>query len=470
MSLKDLLFGHKNHPTMFPYGKRPPESHTNTDMTGGFKADSKSLNAIWHGDNNAYNLAQGMIYTPIARPCQLIGIPMPVADNPTTQEIADEIQKSKMGEFPDMEHTKQVYGTQWRFPRWDSKKAKLDWEYINDDTVERIEQDVLSGDIVGVWTHDYFTVSKGRTNTESLERIRHFTLKEINVQWVTKGTNNTIKDYTQRNVFGILPIPNAHNTSSNKWRGYSVIGPSMRLIKTSHDVLRNACQILSEFEPKWVQTVGSVDTWLNNNGFESKNGVLQASKAAYSSHFQINLTDEKTEYMFMPSGAMDQYETMLKRLRTEVIASGPVPEIFYGNLATGNEASVTSHKQAMINYVQSLRQENIAFYNALYNSSLRIRSFIDNHDYGEVKTEYGHLDMLSAAERATILQNTAAGIGSIVSSASATIDDIYFIWKGLYPDLPEKDIEKFTEGIAATAMHKAVSNTDAATLADINNV
>jgi len=123
----------------------------------------------------------------------------------------------------------------------------------------------------------------------------------------------------------------------------------------------------------------------------------------------------------------------------------------------------------MVDYVQSLRRENIAFYNDLYNTSLQIQGYIDGRDYGTVHTEYGSLDMLTAQEKADVLQKTATGIGQIVTAASATIDDIYYIWKGLYPELPEKDIEAFSKGIAATAMHKATSNTDAATMADINN-
>jgi hypothetical protein len=453
----------------FPYGKRPPANPFHTDETGGFKADSKTLDSIWHGENNAYNLAQGLVYTPIARPCQLIGIPQPVASDPATQKAADEIRDHMKDEFADMEQTKQVHGTQWRFPRWDSKVGGLVWEYINDDSVERIEQDVISNELTGIWTHDYFTVADGRTNTQNLERIRHFTRQRIDVQWVTKGTSTVLKDYSQRNVFGWLPRPNGHATNSGKWRGYSVIAPQMRLIKTYHDVLRNACQILSEFEPKWVQTVGHVGTWLENNAFDIKNGIVEASEQAYSSHFQINLPEEKTEYMFMPSGAMDQYETILKRVRTEAIAGGPVPEIFYGTLATGNEASVADHRQMIVSYVQSLRRENEKFYTDMYNRSLQIRSTVENRNYGEVTVSYSRLDLLSETEQAEVLLKTAQGIGAIVEHASATTDDIYYIWKGLYPELPEKDVKEFTKGIKVMTAHKASLNADPELLTDMAN-
>jgi hypothetical protein len=55
-----------------------------------------------------------------------------------------------------------------------------------------------------------------------------------------------------------------------------------------------------------------------------------------------------------------------------------------------------------------------------------------------------------------------------VTAASFTKEDIYYLWKGLYPSLPEKDLKEFTDGLEEMIMHKAKSTADAGMLSDIN--
>ena len=79
-AVHDLVYGVPQAvQRFFPFGKRSANGATNQiDLTGGFAADTKQLDAIYHGEDNAYNLAAGLIYTPVARPVQLIGNPPPI--------------------------------------------------------------------------------------------------------------------------------------------------------------------------------------------------------------------------------------------------------------------------------------------------------------------------------------------------------------------------------------------------------
>lgn len=471
MRFLDMFFGKKDQThSAYPFGKRLGIITPHDDLSEGMSADVKLLNQIWHGENNGYNLATGLVHTPIAVPCQLIGLPHPVADNDDkeTQAVADEIAAQMCDDLPAIEQTKQVHGTSWRWCRYDAKRG-LTWEFIQDDAIEQIEIDIINREITGIWTREQFEIASGERSTQTIERVRHITKARIDVTWVNKGSGLNLDDYSQRNNFGFLPLPNGHECDSGKWRGYSVIGRTMRLVKSYHDVFRNCIQVLSEFEPKWVQTTPDVKQWLTNNGFDTTNGIVEASRAAYGSHFQINLTTEKSEYVFMPSGVMEQYKTVLDFVRREIISGGSVPEIFYGNLATGNEASVASHINVMVAYINALRRENIAFYDDLFNQSLKIRGFIDGREYGTVHTSYEAVDLMSAKERADVFNTLAAGLVSINNSALMTEDDVFFIVKGFYPTLPEKEVETFKSNLWGMIQHKANSNTDAATLSDIGN-
>src|SRR5574344_2516871 len=94
-AVHDLVYGApQTVQKFFPFGKHPVNGTTNqVDLTGGFAADTKQLDAIYHGEDNAYNLAAGLIYTPVARPVQLVGCPTPIAEDEATQEAVNKIDR-----------------------------------------------------------------------------------------------------------------------------------------------------------------------------------------------------------------------------------------------------------------------------------------------------------------------------------------------------------------------------------------
>ena len=167
-AVHDMVFGKPEQSRRyFQFGKCPVTGSTNqTDMTGGFAADTKQLDAIYHGEDNAYNLAAGLIYTPVARPAQLVGNPTPVSDDETTQEAVNQIVAQFSDEFSVIELAKTLHGTAWRWPRWDAKNNRLVWEMIPDDSVTMIETDIISGEITGIYTDDQFTIANGPTTTQ----------------------------------------------------------------------------------------------------------------------------------------------------------------------------------------------------------------------------------------------------------------------------------------------------------------
>ena len=126
-AVHDLVYGvPQTVQRFFPFGKRPANGTTNQiDLTESFAADTKQLDAIYHGEDNAYNLAAGLIYTPVARPVQLVGNPTPVSDDETTQEAVNKVAAQFSDEFAVIELAKTLHGTAWRWPRWDAKNNRL---------------------------------------------------------------------------------------------------------------------------------------------------------------------------------------------------------------------------------------------------------------------------------------------------------------------------------------------------------
>ena len=100
-AVHDLVYGAPEKPQRyFPFGKHHIIGTSNdTDMTGGPAADTKQLDAIYHGEDNAYNLAAGLVYTPVARPVQLVGCPTPTAEDEATQEAVNQIVAQFSDEF-----------------------------------------------------------------------------------------------------------------------------------------------------------------------------------------------------------------------------------------------------------------------------------------------------------------------------------------------------------------------------------
>jgi hypothetical protein len=142
------------------------------------------------------------------------------------------------------------------------------------------------------------------------------------------------------------------------------------------------------------------------------------------------------------------------------VIGSEVPEIFWGTLATGNEASVDSHRDLASQYIAALRDEDSRPYERLFNDSLRILSFVEQTRYGAVTMGWGRFEMVSTLVKSQILANASAAISQIVTNAGGTKEDVLYFWRMFFPDLPETDISAFTAGIKDMAKHAAFARTD----------
>ena len=427
------------------------------DSTGTIVANTGLLEGLYHGTEPALQFASPLANIPVNVPVALVGIPTPTADDEPTNERLKLLLDEKGDEFPIIERDKLIFGTTWIWPKFSARINGAVWETIKDDTVEAIEFDVESGEIMAIYTHDVFTVSVGRDSTERRERYRKITKERIEIKWA--GPKGNLTNSSGANPFGHLPRPFGHDCSSGEWRGHSVYGRILRVMKSYHEVKLQQLRILADFNPKLIHNVADVKAWMANNGYTTIDDI---DRDVFESTFFLNKNgDEKTEMLYLAENATAGHDKACEKLERAMITGSNVPELFWGGLATGNAASTDIQKDQAVQYIQSLQTEDSTQYEGLFNDTLEILSFVEMRQYGKVKMAWDKIDMMSEETKAKVLQSVAGAIAAVVSSAGGSKDDVFWFWKKFYPGLPEKDVEAFSTGIHEMAKHKAFSNTDA---------
>jgi hypothetical protein len=444
--------------------KRAPRRPQERDMTGGLVANAETLKGLYYGTAAKLQFASATAFTPVSMPVMIMGVPTPVVDksDEATKDAVARIVDLFMDDFSIIHRVMLRNGTAWRWPRYNANTNSLIWEMIPDECITDLEIDILSGEIKAVYTHDNFKVTRGEGQIAYVERKRKITRERIDVRWVTKASGLPLEDSSSINVFGTLPIPFGHDCDEGEWRGHSVYGRILRLMRASHEIELARDEELSLFKPKLVQTVKDVGKWLDNNGYA---GVDEVD--VFSADMFLNMAEEKTEFLHLPSDATKQYNDALADSLKRIIIGSGVPELFWGPIATGNAASTDSQKDMAIGYISYLREEVTKAYTRLINDSLKILSFVEMARYQPVKIKWDAFDMVSAEARARIFQAVSSGIAALVNSAGGTKDDMLFFWRKFFPDFPETEIAAFSAGITAMASHKALSTQDIATLQDL---
>lgn len=440
--------------------KKQPTRPAGRDATGGLVANRELLEGFYRGNIVDLQAASPLAATPINVPVSLVSIPtpVPVDGDERTKEVVAEIISAKSEDFPINERTKLVVGTAWRWVRYDAKKMTFVWESIPDDSITDILLDPVSYDIKVIFTHDRFQVTIGMNRTVYVERIREISKDYINVKWVQKHTNVTEQDYTMRNPFGHMPIAFGHDCGENEHRGHSTFGRNMRLYKIIHDIEIQRAEILGRFNPKLVMGgIDDVEAFCMNNGFTD---VAHIERTVFESKLYVGKTTETLEMKHLPSDATKPHTEAIADLTKKVIMGGDMPEIFYGNLATGNEASVAAHKDIAIQFIRGLRKEDDNPYERLFNNTLEVLGFVNMETYSRVKNSWGQFDLLSTEARSTVLANVAGAIEKIMGSAGATPDMMLYFWKGFFPDMPDAEIDAFTKGLKKTAEISALAKSD----------
>lgn len=429
------------------------------DATGGLPANAKLLEGLYRGTNEGLQYASPLALTPINVPVCLVSVPTPTANDDITKDRLRQLIAEKSEDFPIIERTKCLFGTAWRWARYDSKNMELVWEAIPDSSITDIALDAVSYEIKAIFTHDRFKVVKSEGQTEYVERKRIITPESVTVKWLTgKGNAFTVTDeMTGRNAFGTMPIPFGRDCGENEHRGHSVLGRDLRVFRSIHEIEKKRAEILADFNPKLVISTANVAEWLRVNGYEN---IINANDTAFKSRLYVSAKDETIDMKYLPSDATKPHTDAIEALTKKAIIGSGVPEIFWGTLATGNEASVDSHRDLAVQYVASLRDEDSSPYERLFNDSLRILSFVEQARYSPITMGWGKFEMLSTQAKAAVLQSVSTAIGTLVANASGTKDDVLYFWRMFFPDLPETDANKFADGIKIMAQHTAYARTD----------
>jgi hypothetical protein len=407
-----------------------------TIRNGGYAA-ADLLKGVYTGTNQHVNLAAGFTYPAISVVKQLVGVPL-------LGEEHKELQTYLFDEGAVLTQTMLVNGTAWRWARWSDRQRRLVWECIPDGAIgsQGLETDADTGEIMRVNTDETitFNIKDFRENTA---RCKRFIDKEtIEEEWTGGETR-----YTKiRNPFGYLPVPFGHDCWENEWRGNSVYSRIIRLIADIHAIRRNRDEILAQFKPKMIQTVENTDTWqkINKDHTEQK---YNESYAPFEVDFVLNGEKDKTEYLYIASDATAQLTAAIEDNRKEIIIASGLPEIFFGQIATGNAASTDSQILLGIEYIKEIRREMTRAYKLLLNQSAHILSYLRFESAAEVDINWDNLSMVSPEAKSRIMANYAGAISQLLSNGSVSKEGALYMTRLLYPDWTEDDAVAYLAGL-----------------------
>jgi hypothetical protein len=411
-------------------------------ITGGLAANERLLKGIYTGAAQEFALSsylgQGMVNIPKS----LAGVPDIIPDDGEDDALVKEIVPLVLDEYPLVVQTMLVTGTAWRWARWSDTARRIVWEAIPDSSVTAIDLDLDALEITGVYTDEQIEYSKGE-DPAFTRRKRHITKTTVTEEW-TGGEHKRIE---YRNAFGYIPIPFGHDCWEGEWRGNSVFAKVLRTLKSSHDIAYKRDEILSEFDPKIVQTVKDVSFWIKNNteGIGSRDKEFDP----FGHKLFVNQEGEKTEYIGLPGG-IDQYTNALKDNQLKIIMGSGMPELFFGQIATGNMASSDTDVRLAIEHTKGLRRELAKGTEELINQTLSILAYMRFTSPPKVTITFGTMNMLSTMQKAQVLSTYAAAISSLLQTGSVTPKGAYFLTKEIYPDYPAKDEQEFMAGLAET--------------------
>jgi len=411
-------------------------------LKGGLASNGRLLKGIYTGANQEFALASYLVGGMIDVPKNLLGVPGVIPDEGQDDSLIKELNPLIVDEFPVMVGTMLIQGTAWRWARWSDKLHRLVWETIPDSSITQIILDVDNGEITELWIEEQLEYNKGRTDTVFTTRIRHITKDYIDEEW--KGGEN--KSVRYNNPFGFLPIPFGHNCYEGEWRGNSVFGRVLRWLKSIHDIAYKRDEILSEYEPKIVQTIkDSVQTWIENNSRDKnkKDFVLDP----FVFRMFLNKEGDSTQYLFLSSDATSQHTAAIKDNERKVILGSGIPELFFGALATGNHASTEADKLLALEYAKGIRRELTKGTQELIRQSLTILAFIHFTQPPQVSIQWGNISLLSETQKAQIMGSYASAIGSLLNNRAISPEGAFYLTKELYPKFPAEDAERLMAGL-----------------------
>jgi len=406
-------------------------------------ANDDLLKGIYKGSAQEINLSSYFATGMVDVPRNMTGIPGIIPDQGQDDKLIKEIMPLVMDEFPVLVCTMLVNGTAWRWAKWSDKLHRLVWEAIPDGSITSIIYDLDTGEISELWIDEQIEYNKDKTNIDYTNRIRHITRTMITEEW-RGGSNNKIIQY--KNPFGFMPVPFGHNCFEGEWRGNSVFGKVLRHLKTSHDIEYKRDEILSDFDPKIIQQVKDVGTWVKNNtppGTDPKSVQFDP----FGHRFFVNLEGETTTFAALTADATSQHTVALKDKELKIIKGSGVPELFFGALATGNHASTDTDKLLVLDYIGGLRRELTKATQDIVNQSLMILAYMRFTQPPQVSIQWGNMSMLSEMEKAQVMGAYSSAIVPLMNNGAISPEGAFWLTKKLYPEFPAEDAEHFMSGM-----------------------
>jgi len=415
-------------------------SRPKRELKGGWASNEKLLKGIYTGSNHEFALSSYLASGMVDIPRNLTGVPGIVLDKGQEERLVKEIIPLLIDEFPVLVTTMLVTGTAWRWARWSDELHRLTWEAIPDSTISAIIIELSTGEIKEIYTEEELEYNKNENKTVTSTRKRHITKELITEDW----TGDVNKSVQYRNTFGFLPIPFGHDCYEGEWRGNSVFSRVLRWLKSIHDIAYKRDSILTEYEPKIVQRVKNISSWLHNNGY--KKGE-DSEFDPFGRKFFANGLDETTEFLFLSSNATEQHTQAIKDNELKVIKGSGIPELFFGALATGNHASTETDRLLALEHVKGLRRELTKGTQQLVEQSLRILAFMRFTQPPRVSIQWGNLSLLSEEQKGAIMGEYASAIVNLLGNGAVSQEGAFYFTKELYPEFPAEDPKDYMEGL-----------------------
>lgn len=435
--------------------KGRPRRPSARDMTGSLVANEEMLWGLYHGDYAGLQFASPLAGVPVDTMVNMIGLPTPVCkEDSATQDALNEITIMMTDRIKEINTTHFVTGTPWVFPRFDSKTNSFVWEDLPDSTVTDIQVDMTTGKPTAILTDEQIAVSTGENKIVNVQRKRLFRTDAVNVKYLGQKPANA-QDEIARNVAGVLPIPFPHNAKPGEIRGWSLLARGIRVAKSYHDVLKMQIEVLSQFKPKQIQDTNDTDNWIKNNIGDGGLTALVDYDVA-GADFVLNRTDkgEKTDYKHLPADATAGFEKAINYLFLLWVQSTGLPEMVWGQLATGNNATVETDWQRLMTIISAKMRDLTTPYYTAYAATLRLMSIARGVNYKPFTMAWDKLDAISADVKSQIFLRFAQAIASLVGVAGVTEKQLWKLWTLRYPETEPGEFLEWFKGIKKMIVHK----------------
>jgi len=431
------------------------------NMTGDVVANSKMLWGLYHGDYSGLQYASPLVGIPVDTLVNMIGVPTPTCkEDKVTQDALNEITEIMRDRIKDINTTHFVIGTPWAMPGYDSKTDSLVWEDIPDETTVDLFINASTGVLEKLITHELIEKVIKENQNAFYERKRTFDRSTINVEWIGPIPEGE-KNYIARNIAGILPIPFPHQRKPGEIRGWSLFARGIRVAKSYHDVLKMQVEILSTFKPKQVQGITDLGEWIKNNiDAGGDPSALEAYDVA-GCDLVLNIEGkETTDYKSLPADAVVGYEKAINYLFLLWVQSTGLPQMCWGELATGNTNTVAQDWQRLMTIISAKMRDLTTPYYEIYAASLRLMSIARGVQYKPFVMAWDKLDALSAAVKSQIFLQFAQAVAALIGSAAITPKMLWKLWTLRYPEAEPGEFKEFIAGMSEMVVHKTALGMD----------